>query len=63
MSLKNCIFFDTEMSKNLKKSKIYFILKDLIFNVSFPIQDLIGVKIQHFLYRSWADLYNFPVQK
>ena len=32
-------------------------------DVSFPVQDLIGVRIQHFLYKSWADLYNFPVKK
>ena len=34
-----------------------------ITHVSFPVQDLIGIKIQYFLYRSWADLYNFPVQR
>ena len=33
-----------------------------IFHVSFPVNDLIGVRIQHFLYRYWVDLYNFPVK-
>ena len=31
-------------------------------HVSVPVQDLIGVMIQDFLYRSWADMYNFPVK-
>ena len=36
--------------------------KSFLFHISFPVQDLSGVTIQHFLCRSWADLYNFPVE-
>ena len=31
-------------------------------HVSLPVQDRIRVRIQHFLYISRADLYNFPVK-
>ena len=43
--------------------KTFFRKRLLITNVSFPVQDLIGVRIQDFLYRYWADLYNFPVKE
>ena len=27
------------------------------------VQDPIGVKIEHFLHRSWTDMFSFPVKK
>ena len=35
----------------------------MVSNVSFPVPDHTGVGIQIFLYRLWADLYNFPSPK